>query len=231
LSADEVTRLITAIASLVGALAWPALVLLVLVRFRVQLGEFFANLEEARVKGPGFEASARRRELAVAAALGAADAKSATGTVSRGPSDPGVVAATLTDALPDARAHRRLEGCLVLWVDDHPDNNHYERQALEALGVRFVIATSTDAALQQLTHQSVDLIISDMGRPEGRQAGYDLLDALRTQGIHTPFMIYAGSRDPKQVEEARQRGALGSTNSPQELFTIVTASLASRTRT
>src|ERR1039457_825869 len=33
-------------------------------------------------------------------------------------------------------AASNIEGTLVLWVDDHPDNNLYERQAFTELGVR-----------------------------------------------------------------------------------------------
>jgi hypothetical protein len=55
-----------------------------------------------------------------------------------------------------------------------PDNNRYERQGLEALGVRFALSTSTDDALNQLRYQTFDLIISDKGRPPDPQAGYTL---------------------------------------------------------
>jgi len=36
----------------------------------------------------------------------------------------------------------------VLWVDDRPENNSHERQAFEALGLRFTLAQSTDQAFQ-----------------------------------------------------------------------------------
>src|SRR5258707_8804977 len=35
----------------------------------------------------------------------------------------------------------------VLWVDDRPENNVYERQAFEAVGLKFSLALSTDDAL------------------------------------------------------------------------------------
>src|SRR5262245_3013464 len=43
-----------------------------------------------------------------------------------------------------------LNGAAVLWVDDHPSNNAYERQVLVALGIRFDLATTTAEALAKV---------------------------------------------------------------------------------
>ncbi|MBG0569247.1 response regulator [Actinoplanes aureus] len=223
MTADQVIRLLTAIAGLLGVLVWPALVLFVTIRFRAPLSDFFRDLGEFSFKAPGLEASARRRQVEAAAALGAAVAT--RGGQRPGTANPFDVADALAEAVPDMRSQRRLLGRSVLWVDDRPDNNRYERRVLEALGVRLTTAASTEEAVDQLKRQSFDLIISDMGRPPDPRAGYTLLDELRSGGNHTPFVIYAGSRSPEHVKEARQRGALGCTNSPQELIQIVTQTL------
>jgi CheY-like chemotaxis protein len=125
----------------------------------------------------------------------------------------------------NARTLRRIEGSQVLWVDDRPDNNNYERQALEALGVKFVISTSTDDALSKLMTRHFDAIISDMGRPPDARAGYTLLDKLRSSGNQIPFIIYASSRSPEHQAEARRRGAVGCTNNATELFEMVVSAL------
>jgi CheY-like chemotaxis protein len=109
----------------------------------------------------------------------------------------------------------------VLWVDDRPNNNILERQDLEALGVSFVLATSTKEALEKLNEQHFDAIISDMGRPPDSRAGYTLLDRLRSSGNQIPFVIYASSRDPAHVAESRRRGAVGCTNNLIELSEMV----------
>ncbi|MCG7539759.1 response regulator [Pseudoalteromonas sp. OF7H-1] len=109
----------------------------------------------------------------------------------------------------------------VLWVDDRPDNNIHERQAFEAQGLEFTLALSTDEALSILNREKFAVIISDMGRKEGPQEGYVLLDALRKNGNSTPFVIYAASNLPEHKKMARERGALGSTNRAQELFSLV----------
>ena len=109
----------------------------------------------------------------------------------------------------------------ILWVDDRPDNNFYEREALKRYGVEFKLATSTDEALKILSSAKFDVIISDMGRPPDPRAGYTLLEAVRSKGDNTPYLIYAGSRAPQHAAEAERRGAQGTTNRPDELIRIV----------
>jgi CheY-like chemotaxis protein len=115
----------------------------------------------------------------------------------------------------------------ILWVDDRPDNNTYERQVFESLGFTFELALSTDEALERLRDSRYGAIISDMGRPEGPQEGYRLLEAVRASDRVTPFFIYAGSNDPRHKREAAGRGAQGSTNSASELVELVTEALSS----
>lgn len=220
------TQLITAVTALVGALAWPVIVVFILLRFRNPIVDFMRNLGEFSLKAPGFEATARRREIAAAVAVGAALTKSSTDVSD----DTAEVADDLADALPDARGQLGLTRSVVLWVDDRPDNNRYERAALEALGLRFKLARSTEEALEQLDRQAFDLVISDMGRPPDERAGYTLLDSMRQSGNDLPFIIYAGSRAPEHVREARAHGAMGCTNSPQELVGLVTHALTGRGR-
>lgn len=109
----------------------------------------------------------------------------------------------------------------VLWVDDQPENNVYERQAFEAQGIEFTLALTTNDALEQIKANKFAAIISDMGRKEGAQEGYVLLEKLRAMGDKTPFVIYAGSNRPEHKRLARERGATGSTNRADELFQLV----------
>lgn len=115
----------------------------------------------------------------------------------------------------------------ILWVDDRPDNNTYERQAFESMGIEFTLALSTREALDILSKKRFGTIISDMGRKEGPREGYVLLDTLRTSGDQTPFFIYATSNAPKHKREAEEHGGQGSTNNPQELVAMVTHVLGS----
>jgi CheY-like chemotaxis protein len=133
------------------------------------------------------------------------------------------IAETVRDVAPDRIGSREAWKNHVLWVDDNPGNNVYERQAFEAVGIKFTLALSTAEALDILKQNKFSAIISDMGRKEGQHEGYVLLDALRKQNDQTPFFIYAGSNLPEHKRQAQERGAQGSTNDPQELFRLVTS--------
>ncbi|MDE5421610.1 response regulator [Ancylomarina sp. DW003] len=109
----------------------------------------------------------------------------------------------------------------VLWVDDRPENNRNERKAFESQGLEFSLALSTNEAIEILKNNKYAAIISDMGRKEGAQEGYVLLEKIRKSGIQTPFFIYAGSNAPEHKMMALERGAQGSTNRAQELFEMV----------
>ncbi len=219
---DSAIRVLDAITRLLGALVWPALLLFVLIRFGSALREFIANMAEITFKGAGIEASAKRRQAEAAASLAAAAVAAPEG--GGGPEATARNAREAADVVAEAvtpRVIRRAGRSTVLWVDDRPNNNIHERQALEALGVSFVIATTTEEAIAKVEHQSFDAIISDMGRPPDAQAGYTLLDKLRSAGNRTPYIIYASSRAPEHQTEARRRGAVGCTNRPTELFQMV----------
>ncbi len=109
----------------------------------------------------------------------------------------------------------------ILWVDDRPENNVYMRQAFESQGIEFSLALSTNEALEILDSNKYAAIISDMGRKEGPQEGYVLLEKIRKSGNKTPFFIYSGSNLPEHKKLAREKGAQGSTNQAQELYSMV----------
>lgn len=111
----------------------------------------------------------------------------------------------------------------ILWVDDRPDNNIFERKAMEAYNIKFDLAESTGEALAKINKSRCDAIISDMGRPPDPRTGYTLLQTLRAGGNLLPYYIYAGSRDPEHVKEALSRGAQGTTNMSAELIKMVLA--------
>lgn len=114
--------------------------------------------------------------------------------------------------------HNKLS---VLWVDDRPENNTYGRLALEASGIEVITALSTSQALSWLENNKVSVIISDMGRKEGKKEGYILLDQLRKNGNQTPYIIFAGSRSPEHIAEVERHGGQGCTNNFDELIYMV----------
>jgi hypothetical protein len=71
----------------------------------------------------------------------------------------------------------------VLWVDDRPENNTYERQAFEAIGLHFTLALSTSEASERLSQNRCAAVISDMGRRERPRERYLLLDRPLTEAF------------------------------------------------
>ena len=110
----------------------------------------------------------------------------------------------------------------ILWVDDRPEDNVYERQAFEVMGLKFSLALSKDEALAAMGRQRFAAVISDMGRKEGPSESYPLLDAMRVERNQTPVFFYAGSNAPEHARETREHGGQGCANNAQELFRLVT---------
>jgi CheY-like chemotaxis protein len=230
MSVDGFVKIVEAITHLLGVLLWPAVFVFVILRFRAAIADFISTLGEFSFKAAGIEATAKVRAQAAASLAAATASRPESATSPQATlQETRVAAQVATDAITP-RVIRRAERSTVLWVDDRPNNNVHERQALEAVGISFVLATSTDDALDQISRQTFDLIISDMGRPPDPRAGYTLLDKLRANGNRTPFIIYAGSRSPEHQQEARQHGALGCTNRPNELFEMVLSALGREPR-
>lgn len=226
MSVDEIVKLLDAVTKLLNVLVWPGIFLFILIRFRPDLREFFINLSEVSLKAAGIDLSMKRKQAEAAAALAAAAvSRSDEGVIPETSAKQARAAANIVTEAVTPRIIKRAGKSTVLWVDDRPKNNINERQALEALGVSFVLATSTEEALEKLEQQHFDAIISDMKRPSDPLAGYTLLDKLRSEGDQTPFIIYAGSKVPEHVAEARRRGAVGCTSRPNELFKMVLSAL------
>ena len=112
-------------------------------------------------------------------------------------------------------------GKRILWVDDRPENNVYERKLLEGFGIQFSLALSTQQALAILKHETFTLIISDMGRKEGPREGYVLLDALRQQGNTTSLVFFAASSLPEHKDETLAHGGQGCTDNSNTLVNMV----------
>ena len=88
-----------------------------------------------------------KMQMAVVASLGAATAKGeSTASESEIEKIVEVVRAT-GPARAEGDDGRRNH---ILWVDDRPENNTYERQAFEAMGIRFTLALSTNDAFERL---------------------------------------------------------------------------------
>jgi CheY-like chemotaxis protein len=232
MNTEQLTQFIEAIAALIQSLGWPLLVLFLAIYFGAPLKKFLNDAGEFTFKAgaSGLEATAKRQQIEAAALLGAASATKPSEPLGTKTPPDGEKAKEIANVISQSvkpNSLRRLAEASVLWVDDNPTNNLYERKSLEALGIHFTISTSTEDALEKLRSYKYDVMISDMGRPPDKRAGYTLLAEKQKLGDKTPYIIYAGSNLPEHKAEARQKGAYGSTNNPQDLFQLVLSAIQS----
>jgi CheY-like chemotaxis protein len=110
-----------------------------------------------------------------------------------------------------------LRGARVLWVDDHPEHNAWERELFRSLGVVIVSVESTHSAVDSLKAESFDLVISDIRRDSEPVDGIDGAMRIR-DGVPTlPILFYIQDLTSTQVPEP----ASGITNEPNELLHLV----------
>jgi CheY-like chemotaxis protein len=112
-------------------------------------------------------------------------------------------------------------GKRLLWVDDDPSSVTYEVDEIVRRGALCTFAWNTDQALDLWNRFRFDALITDMGRPPDRRAGYTLLDAFSEQGPTPPAIIFSSRQRPEHAEEAKRHGALGSTDSSEDALSLL----------
>lgn len=128
-------------------------------------------------------------------------------------------AAPLTGDAPDAIGR-------VLWVDDHPQNNIYEKRFFEDHRIAVHNVTTSADALRLLAMYDYTVVISDMGRGEDRLAGLKLAGQMRARDDETPLIIYTVRPDGTEAQQAQREmvadaGAQGVVVTPQEVRTAI----------
>ncbi len=114
----------------------------------------------------------------------------------------------------------------VLWVDDHPLNNLFERRALSKMGIFCDAFTSNDEAMAALNLNLYDLVISDYGRDNALETGGDLLRAIRNAGLDIPFIYYTFGVNDQVKSEALIQGAFAIVETPDQLVSEVLKTLS-----
>ena len=88
-----------------------------------------------------------------------------------------------------------LRNARILWVDDVPKNNEWERLTLRHLGAHVTSVTRTETAIECLEAESYDLIISDISRQDLHREGIDALPRLSAAASATAVVFYVGHVD------------------------------------
>jgi|SRR6267378_4220379 CheY-like chemotaxis protein len=220
---DTFIRLVEALAKLVASLAWPGVALIALWWFGSAIKQFLTNVSEGSFKAFGIEGSAKRivEQALISADLSKSkDATNSSRQIAQLGASVGksLRAADLIERLsrPD---DMRVKS--ILWVDDQPENNVFERQALTALGFIIEDVADTETALARIRANHYDAIISDMSRPSEPEAGKVLLRRLREAGNDTPFILYSGSDDPTLASQMKDAGAFATTYLASQLVVDV----------
>jgi len=123
---------------------------------------------------------------------------------------PPVASAPTTPGLPLAPR--------ILWVDDHPENNLYPAALLRRGGAEIREVTDTSAALAAIRAAAWDLVITDMGRREGADAGLALVDGIRKVRPAQPVMIFASRSAKLRFGDQATRAGVEFAASLPELF-------------
>jgi CheY-like chemotaxis protein len=111
-----------------------------------------------------------------------------------------------------------MQGAQILWVDDNPDNNEYERRILHSLGTSVDMARTSADALSLLSQKRYELVISDMERNGVADEGQRFLEDMRNRGYSLRLIYYIGRLDPEKGVPAY---AFGITNRPDTLLHLV----------
>ena len=121
----------------------------------------------------------------------------------RSPVLPGEEPAAADEIVPDeVIAEGALTGTVVLWVDDNPELNRQYAQELESGGATVLTALDTEQARTVLDHGDVDVLISDIGRQDRRDAGFEDLRAWREAKLAPAAAFFFTSHVSRARREA-----------------------------
>jgi CheY-like chemotaxis protein len=219
----EMTLEMSSVVELVKAALWPIAFLVFISYFAGPISRFLESLTSADLDIAGNKIKLQRKVAEVTAALSVAEAKS-TGTADAGATSPEKIESLARNAVSNMGLVGGSHPPRLLWVDDMPQNNISLVHSFEAVGMSIDKALDTEEGLAMLQHRPYDLIIEDMGRPSGKDAGYEFLAALKEQNISIPVIIFAARMGNVELRnDAISRGAIAATNRPSEVFRLVTA--------
>lgn len=97
-----------------------------------------------------------------------------------------------------------LKGLRILLVEDHPDSARLMRRLLIAEGHAVQLAGDVATALNLAGAQSFDLLLSDLGLPDG--TGVDLMRTLRAAGSRLPGIVLSGYGQDQDIARSLEAG-------------------------
>jgi PAS domain S-box-containing protein len=92
----------------------------------------------------------------------------------------------------------------IVLVEDHADTASLLQRLLKARGYDVVLADSVAAGLAEIERCDPDVLISDIGLPDG--TGFDLLRRLSERGKRVPAIALSGYGTPADIEKSKAAG-------------------------
>jgi PAS domain S-box-containing protein len=99
---------------------------------------------------------------------------------------------------------RRAGGLRILLVEDHGDTAELIASALELEGHHVLSAGDVATALQIAASETFDLLLSDLGLPDG--TGIDVMRGLRSFGVTVPGIAFSGYGQDADLDQTRAAG-------------------------
>ena len=103
----------------------------------------------------------------------------------------------------------------ILLVEDHTDTARIMQKVLVAEGHKVEGAGDVATALRLAGEHSFDLVLSDLGLPDG--SGIDLMRALRTKGMDLPGIAISGYGQESDMQATREAGFVAHLTKPVNL--------------
>jgi PAS domain S-box-containing protein len=131
-----------------------------------------------------------------------------------------------TAAHPRDAAMRMSDSLRVLLVDDHEDTLRVLRRLLEAVGYKVATAGSAAAALDYVTANEIDVLVSDIGLPDG--SGLDLVRKLK-RIRNVPAVAASGFGSGIDIQNSRDAGFCAHLTKPLD-FNLLHATIQKAAR-
>ena len=118
--------------------------------------------------------------------------------------------------------------CHVLLVEDHQDTALMMRRLLVRRGYAVTLATTLAEAMDAVNSRTFDILLSDLGLPDG--SGLDLMRALSLRSPKLPAIALSGYGMPEDARKSLDAGFLAHIPKPvaiERLWAAIDRALAS----
>lgn len=116
---------------------------------------------------------------------------------------------------PAAANATAVRSCRILVVEDHGDTAEMLQRILELEGHEVQTAGDLATAVQLVEERGFDLLISDLGLPDG--SGLDLLRKLRAGGKKLPAIALSGYGQEQDLQQTRDAGFIAHVVKPVDI--------------